>query len=160
MTSDQFDRTVVTQEPAVSAAPLPDAGPPPDPRPAVSPAYQPAVPVQQSVTTDTRHTTRSGPGGSEMIRRVIVLLFGLIQIVIGLRIVLLLLDARTGNALVSGILDISKIFVAPFEGILNTNALTSGGSTLDVAAVVAFIGWSILELIVIWAIGIFRREPA
>ncbi len=154
MTSDQVDRTVVTQEPAVSAAPLPDAGP----APAVSPAYQPALPVQQSVTTDTRQITRSGPGGSEMIRRIIVLLFGLIQIVIGLRIVLLLLDARTGNALVSGILDVSKIFVAPFEGILNTNALTSGGSTLDMAAVVAFVGWTILELIVIWVIGIFRRE--
>ena len=95
-----------------------------------------------------------------MLRRIIVLLFGLIQIVIGLRIVLLLLDARTGNALVSGILDISKIFVAPFDGILNTNALSSGGSTLDVAAVVAFVGWSVLELIVIWAVGIFRREPA
>jgi hypothetical protein len=95
-----------------------------------------------------------------MTRRIIVLLFGLIQIVIGLRIVLLLLDARTGNALVSGILDVSKIFVAPFDGILNTNALSSGGSTLDVAAVVAFIGWSVLELIVIWAVGIFRREPA
>jgi hypothetical protein len=95
-----------------------------------------------------------------MTRRIIVLLFGLIQIVIGLRIVLLLLDARTGNALVSGILDVSKIFVAPFEGILNSNALTAGGSTLDVAAVVAFVGWTILELIVLWAIGIFRREPA
>jgi hypothetical protein len=95
-----------------------------------------------------------------MARRIIVLVFGLIQIVIGLRIVLLLLDARTGNALVTGILDISKIFVAPFVGILNSNALTAGGSTLDVAAVVAFVGWTILELIVLWAVGIFRREPA
>jgi hypothetical protein len=95
-----------------------------------------------------------------MARRIIVLVFGLIQIVIGLRIVLLLLDARTGNALVSGILDVSKIFVAPFEGILNSNALTAGGSTLDVAAVVAFVGWTILELIVLWAVGIFRREPS
>jgi len=95
-----------------------------------------------------------------MARRIIVLLFGLIQIVIWLRIVLLLLDASAGNALVSGILDISKIFVAPFDWILNSNALTAGGSTLDVAAVVAFVGWTILELIVLWAIGIFRREPA
>ena len=69
-------------------------------------------------------------------------------------------DPRTGNALVSGILDISKIFVAPFDGILNSNALTAGGSTLDVAAVVAFVGWTILQLIVLWAVGIFRREPA
>ena len=36
----------------------------------------------------------------------------------------------------------------------------SGGSVLDVAAVVAFVGWTIIEMIVIWAVGIFRREPA
>ena len=117
------------------------------------------VAPQQTVRTDYQRTTTS-PGSSEVIRRVIVFVFGLIQLVIGLRIVLLLLDARTGNALVSGILDVSKVLVGPFEGILNTNALTSGGSTLDVAAVVAFVGWTILELIVIWAVGIFRREPA
>jgi len=151
MALDQVDRTVVTQE----RTPL--AGQPP-----VSTAAQPLAPpiTQETVRTDSRQITRTGPGNSEMARRIIVLVFGLIQIVIGLRIVLLLLDARTGNALVSGILDISKIFVAPFEGILNSNALTAGGSTLDVAAVVAFVGWTILELIVLWAVGIFRREPS
>ena len=151
MALDQVDRTVVTQE----RTPL--AGQPP-----VSTAAQPLAPpiTQETVRTDSRQITRTGPGGSEMTRRILALLFGLIQIVIGLRIVLLLLDARTGNALVSGIHDVSKIFVAPFEGILNSNALSSGGSTLDVAAVVAFVGWTILELIVLWAVGIFRREPA
>jgi hypothetical protein len=144
MTIDQVDQTVVTRQPAVVA----------------TPESVPTARSQETVRTESRHLTRSGPGGSEMVRRIIGLLFGLIQIVIGLRIVLLLLDARTGNALVSGILDISKIFVAPFVGILNSNALTSGGSTLDVAAVVAFVGWTILELIVLWAVGIFRREPA
>ena len=99
-------------------------------------------------------------GGGQLVRRVVVLVFGLIQIVIGLRVLLLLLDARTGNALVSGILNVSQVFVAPFNGILNTNALTSGGSVLDVSAIVAFVGWSILELIILWAVGIFRREPA
>lgn len=112
------------------------------------------------VRTDSRHMTRTGPGSSEMTRRVVVLLFGLIQIVIGARIVLLVLAAREANGLVSGILNLSQVFVAPFNGILNTNALTSGGSVLDMAAILAFIGWSILELIVIWALGIFRREPA
>jgi hypothetical protein len=144
MAIDQVDQTVVTRQPTVVAAP----------------ESVPTTTSQETVRTERRHLTRSGPGGSEMARRIIGLLFGLIQIVIGLRIVLLLLDARTGNALVSGILDISKIFVAPFDGILNSNALSSGGSTLDVAAVVAFVGWTILELIVLWAVGIFRREPA
>ena len=33
------------------------------------------------------------------------------------------------------------------------NALSSGGSVLDVAAVVALVGWTIVELIVIWSLG-------
>ncbi len=73
---------------------------------------------------------------------------------------LLLLDAREANALVSAILNLSQVFVGPFEGILRTDALKSAGSVLDVAAIVAFVGWTIIELIIIWAVGIFRREPA
>lgn len=151
MTTEHVDQTVVTEGPA-------SAGPEPV-QTIAGQGQVPTVAPRQTVRTDYQRTTTS-PGSSEMIRRVIVFVFGLIQLVIGLRIVLLLLDARTGNAVVSGILDVSKVFVGPFEGILNTNALTSGGSMLDVAAVVAFVGWTILELIVIWAVGIFRREPA
>jgi hypothetical protein len=135
MTIDTVDRTVTTQEPTTTSG-------------------------QATVRTDSTHVSTAGPGGSEMIRRIVVLLFGLIQIVIGLRIVLLLLDARESNAIVSGILNISQIFVAPFEGILRTDALHASGSVLDVTAIVALIGWTILELIVIWAVGIFRRQPA
>jgi len=112
------------------------------------------------VQTDSRRTTRTGPGGSELARRIVVLVFGLIQIVIGARIVLLLLDAREANALVSAVLNISQVFVAPFEGILRTDSLHAAGSVLDITAVVAFVGWTILELIVLWVIGIFRRGPA
>jgi hypothetical protein len=61
---------------------------------------------------------------------------------------------------VSGILDLSQLFVAPFEGILRTDALSSAGSILDVTAIVAIVGWTLLELIVLWAMGIFRRTPA
>ncbi len=111
------------------------------------------------VRTETRSTTTSGPGASEMIRRIVVLLFGLVQILIGARILLLLLDAREANGLVTAILNASQLFVAPFEGILKTDSLHSAGSTLDITAIVAFVGWTVIELIVIWAVGIFRREP-
>jgi hypothetical protein len=100
------------------------------------------------------------PSGSEMVSRVVIFLFGLIQALIIARIVLLLLDAREGNALVAFILDASQLFVAPFEGILRTNALTSGGSVLDIAAIAALIGWTILEMLILAGIRIFRREPA
>jgi hypothetical protein len=108
----------------------------------------------------TRRFSSTSPGASETTRRVIVLVFGLIQILIGARFVLLLLDAREANGLVSGILNFSQLFVGPFEGILRTDALKSAGSVLDITAIVAFVGWTILELIIIWAVGIFRREPA
>ena len=133
------------------------------------------VQEQRSVTTDVPTTTESGglsnrtvtsrrldyrPSNNETTRRIVVLVFGLIQIVLGLRIVLLLLDARTGNLLVSIVNNLGGALAAPFQGILRIGAVSSGGSVLDVAAVVAFVGWTIVELIVIWSLGIFRHEPA
>jgi hypothetical protein len=108
----------------------------------------------------SRRTVESRPSGGELARRVVVLIFGLIQILIALRFVLLLLDAREANSIGQGSLDLSQLVVAPFEGILRTDALHASGSTLDITAIVAFVGWTILELIVIWAVSIFRREPA
>jgi len=131
MTVEQVDRTVVTETPAANSTRVASA-------------------------TETR-TSMWDPGRAELTRRVMVLIFGLIQIVIGLRFLMLLLDAREANGLVSGVLNVSQLFVAPFQGILGKDALHSAGSTFDVTAIVAFIGWTVLELIVIWAVGIFRR---
>ncbi|MGA3029654.1 MAG: hypothetical protein ABSE58_02800 [Candidatus Limnocylindrales bacterium] len=131
------------------------------------------VQEQRSVTTDAPTTTESGgltnrtvtsrqldvrPSNNETARRIVVLVFGLIQIVIGLRIVLLLLDAREGNLLVSIINNVGGVLAAPFQGILRISAVSAGGSVLDVAAVVALVGWTLIELIAIWSLGIFRRE--
>ena len=120
----------------------------------------PAVttPAASNVVVEQRTSTVS-PSGGEVARRVIALIFGLIQAVIVLRIVLLLLDAREGNDLVAFILNTSQLFVAPFEGIFRTNALASGGSILDIAAIAALVGWTILEAIAFWIVNIFRREP-
>ena len=134
MNSEEVDRTVVTQEPTPAGG-------------------------QQTVRTDSRVITGGGPTGAERTRRVVVLVFGLIQILIGARVVLLLLDAREANGLVSAILNFSQLFVAPFEGILRTDSLNAAGSVLDITAVVAFAGWTVVELIVSWALGVFRREP-
>src|SRR3990170_3508747 len=134
------------------------SGPPLPRMPASREGVMSTESTDQTVRTD-RQTTTTRPGNSEMSRRIIVLVFGLVQVLIGLRFVLLLLDAREANALVSGILDFSQLFVAPFEAILRTDALNSAGSILEVTAVVAFVGWTILELIILWAVGVFRREP-
>jgi hypothetical protein len=135
MTNESVDETVTTQEPPTGTG-------------------------RETVRTTSSHVSETKPGGPEMTRRIIVLVFGLIQIVIGLRIVLLLLDAREANGLVSAILTISQVFVFPFEGIFRTDALHSAGSILDIAAIAALVGWTVLEVIVNWAVAIFRRQSA
>ena len=104
-------------------------------------------------------TVRRTPSGGEVARRTVVFLFGIVQALIGLRIVLLLIDANQANGLVKFIYDLSGVFVGPFEGVLHTNAVQAGASILDVAALVAIVGWTILEVLVIAGIGIMRREP-
>ena len=106
-----------------------------------------------------RRVTRT-PSGGEFAGRIVILVFGIIQVLIVLRIILLLLNAREGNDLVSAILNGSQIFVAPFNGMLNVDNLKAGGSIFDLAAVLALIGWTVLEALILAAVGIFRREPA
>lgn len=123
------------------------------------PVITPTTGTPVARTSSVVERTDVQPSGGELIRRAVVLIFGIIQIFIGLRIVLLLLNAREGNAIVSFILDVSQLFVAPFIGIFNTDALRASGSVLDLAAIAALVGWTILEAIVLWAVNLVRREP-
>lgn len=98
----------------------------------------------------------TGPDPLGVVRRLIVFVFGLIQLLIGLRILLLLFAARGSNDIVAGIYNISDIFVAPFRGILGRNEIQSGATELDVAAIVALIGWTVIELVVLALLRVFR----
>ena len=116
--------------------------------------------VAPAGTGEVVEQTTVTPSGGELLRRVVTLIFGIIQTVIVLRIVLLLLNARESNDIVQFILNASQPFVAPFMGLFNVpDALQSSGAVLDIAAVAALVGWTILEAIVIWAVNIMRREP-
>ena len=117
---------------------------------------QTTYPDRASEVVDS--TTVVSPSGGEMSRRFVVLVFGIIQLLIALRIVLLLLNAREGNDIVRFILDASQVFVVPFIGIFNVDALKSGGSVLDIAAIAALVGWTVLEAIALWIVNVFRRE--
>ena len=120
---------------------------------------EPATVYDRGSSVVERRVTRTR-GGGDILSRLVILLFGIVQVFIILRIVLLLLDAREGNDLVAFILNTSQIFVGPFEGILRTDALTAGGSVFDVTAVVALVGWTVLEALILAAINVFRRDPA
>ena len=135
-------RTVTTQAPAPGYAP---------------PAYRYDAPVVGEAVTTTRVT--QSPSTAEILRRIVIFVFALIQMDIILRIVLLLIGASPDNGIVSFVYNTSDWFVGPFNGLLNTDAVRRGGSVLDVAAIVALVGWSILELVIIAALNIARREP-
>lgn len=119
--------------------------------------YSVTPPIGEVVTTER---VEHHPSGGEMLRRVIVFVFGVIQVLLILRIIGLLLDAQRGNDIVRIIYDVSAILVAPFEGIFRTDEIGQAGSVLDVTAIVALIGWTILEVLILAAISLFRREPA
>src|SRR5258708_1266538 len=92
-------------------------------------------------------TTTVRPSGGELARRWVVLIFGIIQILIALRIGLLLLDAREGNLLVRAILDGSQIFVLPFIGPFTTPDLrratrAGGGGPAPPSTRARSVGWA------------------
>ena len=98
----------------------------------------------------------SGPWGSEMASRVIILGFGLVQIVLGARIVLLLLDAREANGLVAGILNVSQVSSRRSrESSARTSCMPPVRSSTSRRSW-PWSGITIVELIVLWAVGIFR----
>jgi YGGT family len=119
------------------------------------PSY-PTTGVEHHVVTERAIV----PSGPDILARLVLLIFGVIQALLILRIIGMLIDASRSNDLVRLIYDVSAILVAPFEGIIRTEAVESGASVLDVTAIVALIGWTLLEFLILAAIGLFRRQPA
>jgi TctA family transporter len=129
----------------------------------VDPRVDPGAPVAatNSVRTTESAYVAAGPGGATVASRVVTFAFGILQALLILRIILLLLVANPGNDVVSFIFNITQPFVAPFVGMFSLNHVTADqGSVLDVAAIVALIGWTLVEFVVLAAIRIFSRRPS
>ena len=113
---------------------------------------QPAGPVNVNENAPGYATTGpvvAGPTPVTVARRVVDTLFGILELLLVIRILLLALGANTGNALVDGIYNITDPFVVPFIGVFNINHVhPTGNSVIDIAALVAMVGWAILALIV------------
>ncbi len=102
------------------------------------------------VTRGTVVRRPSSPSGLTVMQRAIALLFGVIQALIILRIVLLLLIANRNNDIVMAILNATDVLVDPFRGMFRLDRVgTHVGAVLDVAAIVALIGWTLIEGLVL-----------
>ncbi|MEO8349031.1 MAG: YggT family protein [Acidobacteriota bacterium] len=135
-----------------------------DREPVAAPAAPPPPPAYAGARVRTTETSvRRGPSGGEVIRRFVMLLFGILQGLLILRIILLLLIANAGNDVVSLILGVTDPFVEPFRGMFALDRITAdSGSRLDIAAIVALIGWTLVEALVIalLSLGARRGEDA
>ena len=95
--------------------------------------------------------------GNTVLQRLVIFIFGVIQGLLILRILLLLVAARESNAIVAFVYDVTELLVAPFRGILGANVIEAGQTALDVSAIVALVGWTIVELVILGLIRVFRR---
>lgn len=107
-----------------------------------------------SRATTSRSSVTRRVSHDETGRRIVVLLFGIVQLFIVLRFVLILLSASSSAGIVSAVYSFSHIFVGPFEGIFK--AVASG---FDVASLSAFVGWTIIEVVVLAILQIVTRRP-
>ena len=127
---------------------------------AADPYVAPAPAASSVRTTETAHVA-PGPGGATMAGRIVTFLFGILQVLLILRIILLLLVANRGNDVVQFVLNITQPFVDPFIGMFSLNRVTADqGSVLDIAAIVALIGWTLIEALILAAIRIFSRRTS
>ena len=117
-----------------------------------------AAPASTVRTTERAHVP-AGPSGATLAARIVTFAFGILQVALILRIILLLLVANPGNDIVALIMSITDPFVEPFRGMFQLDRVTADqGSTLDIAAIVALIGWSLVELLVLALIRVFDRR--
>ena len=87
--------------------------------------------------------------------------FGILQVLLILRIILLALVANQGNDVVNLIMTLTDPFVEPFRGMFALDKVTADqGSVFDVAALVALIGWTLVEALILAGIRIFSRRPS
>jgi len=126
-----------------------------------APTTDPAAPAAQaaSVRTTERAYMPAGPGGLTTAARVVTFVFGVLQAALILRIILLLLVANADNDVVSLILNVTDPFVDPFRGMFAIDRVTAGQSKFDIAALVALVGWTLVEALILAALRIFSRRP-
>ena len=120
----------------------------------------PAVPTSGRGTSTTERTyVPPGPGVASVLARAVIFLFGVLQVALILRLILLLLVANQGNDVVQLILNVTDPFVEPFRGMFQLDRVRADqGSVLDIAAIVALIGWSLVEMLVLALVRVFDRR--
>jgi hypothetical protein len=116
-----------------------------------------ARPVQSS-TLHTERTVERTHRRPDFVG-LVTLIFGILQALLLLRVLLLLLIANNDNGIVSGILALTDPFVEPFRGMFRLDHVTGrSGSELDIAALVALVGWTLVEALIVAVLRLGDRR--
>jgi uncharacterized protein YggT (Ycf19 family) len=127
--------------------------------PSADPGDRVIVERDRPADTVVERPVAAGPSPLETARRLVWLLFGILQALILIRIVLLLLNANEGNDIVNFVVSITDPFVEPFRGMFQLDQVNGrSGSVLDVAAIVALVGWTLVEALILGVIGLADRR--
>ncbi len=141
------------QAPAPVAAPIETSVVPPALPPAAPPVAAAAAAVQPAPTR------KRGRGVVAILISIVTLLFGVLQALLIMRIVLLVVIANQDDNIVSWILSVTEPFIEPFRGMFQLDVVTNDrGSVLDVAAIVALIAWTLIETLIVSVLRVFRRR--
>ena len=152
--TDAVDDThVVERQTYVERQPDPGYTPPPA-------NYAQPAGSQVNVNADAgaRAYVEPAPGPLYYVRRVLSLLFGILAVLILLRIVFLLLVANESNAIVDFVYAVTEPFVAPFRGIFNFDVVRVGDSALDIGALIALVGWFLIYLLIVAILSLGDRR--
>ena len=114
-----------------------------NPAPVVEESY-----VERRKRRDPRYTLAR-------IGRVIYFIFGVIEALIAIRVVLRLLGANPRSGFASFIYNITGPFVAPFRGLFNEPALSTN-QVLEFSSIVAIIVYALLAYAIVRLLHLFR----
>lgn len=147
---------------SVAAAAPPAPSQPPMAPPPAAPVPSPALPVAPASVAPTpvaaRMPARRRRGLLYYSRRLVTLFFGILEVLLLLRILLLFLNANETNDIVDWIVSVTQPFVDPFLGMFNLDNIEgSNGAIVDVAAIVALIAWILIETLILAVLRLFDR---
>ena len=112
---------------------------------------QPVVPVQPV-------DPEAPVSGADRARQVVYLIFGIIEVLIAIRVVLKLLAANPNAGFSSFIYGITEPLVGPFLGVFNTPS-GDNGSVFELSSVLAIIVYMLLAYVIVRVIYILSRRP-
>jgi protein-S-isoprenylcysteine O-methyltransferase Ste14 len=116
---------------------------------------EPAVVQKEVYAEDAAAVQRQG---LYQLSALIGFAFGVLEGLIGIRILLRLIAANPANQFARFIYDITSLFLAPFFGLTATPA--AGGSVLEIPSIIAMVVYALLAWAIIRLVWLLLYHPA